>query len=776
MPLLNSKNLSFLIPLLKSLFGIPLTVVSFLFIFNLLLFQGQKITITYINYPSFALGICFIILFFGIKSVVWKRIIFSLGYKNNPLNCIYEYCVAELRRFIPGNIFSFITRIYLHKKSNAPVKSTLTGIAYEALLLVLSSLILSVPAVIFILSRVNILQEVIYAVVILSTGTLLLALLLKFLKIDKKITIVTTKKNEAVDNFFLVFLAWVLFGIGNYLIAISIFSVNPYIFIPMMSLFILSWLIGYLSVITPMGLGVREIVLWFGLSQIMPQSQAVVIPIILRLATIVAEVIFFFSVACARHICKKIKIRLNLDHGLLIVFFLSGFYVMYFTYITFAKYVNFFMGRFDLGNMDQTVWNSANGRILELSNPDGVNIISRLSIHTDILLALISPLYFIWSDPRMLLFAQTVVLSLGAIFIYKICQILLKNKFVSVVFAASYLLNPFVQRQNIYDFHAVTFATTFFIIAYYFFIIKKNGLFLLFVLLAMTTKENTLLVGAIFGLVLFFRKKKILGSFIFLSFLTAFYLIINFVIPSFRGSSHFALSYFQDIGGSPGGILKTVITNPYLFFSNLFTFSNLQYLVRLSLPTGFLSLLSPVYILFALPDLLIGLLSKNENFKSIIFHYGAVIIPFVYIASINSVKKIIYLHRSFPKLIGYYILFFSLLSTYLYGVLPGTAHPSLEVFDSPQKNNIEILNFLKTIPEDSRVASTNNLGAYLSQRKYLFTIPIGVNNADYVLFLLNDPFAQPSPEKQKEILNDLLRSKKYKLLYTVDNFYALRKN
>ena len=70
-------------------------------------------------------------------------------------------------------------------------------------------------------------------------------------------------------------------------------------------------------------------------------------------------------------------------------------YVAYFTTASFLRYDNFFTGRFDLGNMDQTVWNTIHGRIFQLTDPNGTTNISRLAFHADFILVLIAPLYLI---------------------------------------------------------------------------------------------------------------------------------------------------------------------------------------------------------------------------------------------------------------------------------------------------------------------------------------------------------------------------------------------
>ena len=59
------------------------------------------------------------------------------------------------------------------------------------------------------------------------------------------------------------------------------------------------------------------------------------------------------------------------------------------------------------------------------------------------------------------------------------------------------------------------------------------------------------------------------------------------------------------------------------------------------------------------------------------------------------------------------------------------------MFTEPQKNRIEIENFMSTIPDHYSVAATNNMGSHLSQRQKIFTIPKGVSQADIIIFLMN---------------------------------------
>src|SRR5262249_16630850 len=149
----------------------------------------------------------------------------------------------------------------------------------------------------------------------------------------------------------------------------------------------------------------------------------------------------------------------------------------------------------------------------------------------------------------------------------------------ALVFAFVYLINPSVQRANIYDFHAVTFVTTFLLATYYFFLKKRYTLFVIFAILAALCKENIWLIIAIFGILVFFmEKKRILGTILFFFSLGMFYFLFWYAIPQTLGSQHFALSYLSDFGDSPTKVVKSIILSPDKVLFTLFEPSRHDYL------------------------------------------------------------------------------------------------------------------------------------------------------------------------------------------------------
>ncbi len=471
-----------------------------------------------------------------------------------------------------------------------------------------------------------------------------------------------------------------------------------------------------------------------------------------------------------RKFFKKYKFEIVL------AFFLA-LYIVYFTQASFLRYDNFYTGRFDLGNMAQTVWNTYHGRIFQLTNPNGTENISRLAFHADFILILLAPFYFIWSSPKMLLLIQTIVLALGAVLIYLIAQKVLKNKSVSLAFAISYLLYPALEHTNLYDFHPVTLATTFLLSAFYFMQTKKYYLFVFFLILSGICKENIWAINAIFGLYLFwFQKKKIFGLSIFAISAFIFYFLIWRAIPQALGNQHFALSYYSDFGSTPTGVVKNIILSPIKTLHTLVGPDQLSYIRQLFIPVGYLSTFAPLFLIFAVPTLLINLLSNNTQLHQIYYQYSSTITPFVFISAVYAVSFLMKRARFLSfKIFTVLILIYALASSYSLGPLPYTKNAYWDLFKKPPEDIVLIDKYLERVPKRYSISATNNLGSHLSQRKNIYTIPVGLDKADYVMFLLNDSSSELPLLHEKNLALRLEENPKYKLVLKKGNFVVFRR-
>ena len=445
---------------------------------------------------------------------------------------------------------------------------------------------------------------------------------------------------------------------------------------------------------------------------------------------------------------------------------------------------NAFASGFDLGNMDSTVWNTIQGRIFMLSQ-DG-KMISRFSVHADLILILLSPLYFLWNNVRMLILSESVFLAIGAIPVYLLSTKILKNKLLSLSIVILYLLNPGMQWTDIYDFHGVSLAIPFLLFSFYFAYIKKWKWYAVFIFLALITKEQISLTVALFGLfiALVFKEKKV-GLITFMAGILWFLLMVFVVMPRFSPEGkHWALSWYQFIDTT--GIPKSLPTLKILLENFLFSPDAIGYYISLLKPFAFLPLAGLPWLVLALPELTVNMLSSHGQMRSIVFHYDSVITPWLVIATIFG---LFYLQELFKKIqrtnkysqylvygITLMVLLFALRFNYHYSPLPTT--PSCWCFMyQPTKEDKEFEALLQKIPQDASITASPEIRPHTTHREKAFTLPVATASADFIALIDQNRMVGNYDPKDFELrLRDQLKtSKDYALVKHTGHFYLYKR-
>jgi len=382
-------------------------------------------------------------------------------------------------------------------------------------------------------------------------------------------------------------------------------------------------------------------------------------------------------------------------------------FIVIFSFLSIRRYKTLNSYYFDLGIMNQVVYNTSHGRFLEMTNQDLKKNVSRLAIHFDPILAVFAPFYKLYEGPEVLLIGQAIILGLGALAVYLISQKILKKNLTSLVFSLTYLLYFSIQRAVLFDFHSVTLATTFFLFALYFNLIKKNFWYFIFIFLCLLTKEHVGLVVLFLGAYLFFIKKEktvgiitaILGTIFFVA-------TVYFIIPYFRGSEHFASGYFSNIIGRLSDITKDGVAYVFMLINPLFY-----------------ALFSPLTLLISLPEWAINILSINENQRSIYFHYNSIITAFLFYSFILG-------FRNFNRIIKsrflrglFFLIFFScnLYSLYLHNPVPYFVKSPVNYRELNKIKNQTIKYWVnKLMDENIKVSTTPKLAPFFTNRKYYY--------------------------------------------------------
>lgn len=348
-----------------------------------------------------------------------------------------------------------------------------------------------------------------------------------------------------------------------------------------------------------------------------------------------------------------LRTREKIAWGLLVL--LMVVYTVEMSHQAILRYDTFKAGAFDLGNMDQVLWNTIHGRFFQFTNQavDYYGPPTRLAIHFEPIILPLSLLYAFHADPRILLVFQTLALVSGTLPVF-----LLTRKYIpewpmfAVLMAAAYLLSPALLGLNIFDFHPVSLATPLLLYALLALTYKRYVWFLIACVLACMCKEDIPLAVAMLGILLIWKYKlPRLGATLMIGGLLWSFLAFKFIIPHFYPGIQ-ANNYwyrYEALGSSPGAAVANLLIHPWLLFTTFFTMDRVFYLVNLARSAGFLALLAPEWLLPTLPSLAVNLLSTDPLLYTGVFHYNAAIIPFIILSAIHGARRLILIWQTWRR-------------------------------------------------------------------------------------------------------------------------------
>ena len=334
------------------------------------------------------------------------------------------------------------------------------------------------------------------------------------------------------------------------------------------------------------------------------------------------------------------------------------FYAVWMSDQVVLRYDTFVATAFDLGNMDQAIWNTLHGRPFQFTN-HGSNWYGypiRLAQHVEPIIFLLSLLYAFHADPRILLIFQTLALASGALPVF-----LLTRKFVPVwpllasLMAAAYLFSPALIGENVFDFHPVTLVTPLLLYAILALTYRRYAWFVICCILAAACKEEIPIVVALLGLMVIWKYKlPRLGILLLIGGIIWSALAFLVIEPHFNiGAQNNNFWYrYAILGSSPKAAIVNILLHPWLLFTTYFTLSRFYYVINLLRSAGFLALLGPEWLVPILFSLAINLLSMEIFEYSGVYQYNAAIIPFMMIAAIHGSRRLTllwYSWRGEPK-------------------------------------------------------------------------------------------------------------------------------
>lgn len=455
--------------------------------------------------------------------------------------------------------------------------------------------------------------------------------------------------------------------------------------------------------------------------------------------------------------------------------------------VTFAivrrAFLSFREGRFDLGNMVQAVSNTAEGRLLEITNGATGEQMVRLGAHADPFLALLAPLWMLWPSPLVLALAQVLVVAAGALPVLWLGRRHLGSEASAGILALAYLAYPWVATSAVEAIHPVSFAITFCLFAIWCLDSDRLWLFAVFALLTMSTGE---LMGLpIVGLGVWFaltRGRRLLGAAIAAAGAAWTLLAIFVVVPAFAGQESMFYGFYDTVGGSPQGVLRTLGTDPLTVLGALVEVHDVAYLLWLAVPLLGLFLLSPGLAAVALPQLLANGLSDFRSMTDPRYHSVAAIVPFLVAATVFGLSRVRPERRA--VLATAVLLISGVLSLAVgpWGRAVGVK-PLGGATSASAERVAALSEAVALVPADVAVTTSNSAGAHLSARRYVYSVPylrraewVVVDSADPWVVSRDSPILYPRPAVVRRFLERLQADPAWETLYERSGVVVLRRS
>ena len=299
------------------------------------------------------------------------------------------------------------------------------------------------------------------------------------------------------------------------------------------------------------------------------------------------------------------------------------------------RYLYYGYDDFDLAIHAQSVRNILHGTL-----DSSILGIPFLGNHMVLLLFPLAPLYLLWPSALLLLWLQTLVLAAGAWMLFRLARLELPDRW-ALFLALAYLVYPPLVLMNLYEFHPIALASTFLLGALLALRRDRFGLFALCCLLALACQENVALL--LIGLAVYALAAGKRGRWFWVPLLAGvgyFAVVVLWALPRLNPVVGFA-SLYAHWGDSVPHAALNMLRHPLRVCAELAEPRKLTFLTLLLGPLAFAPLLCPLRCAPLLPVLLQRLLSNRDTETTVLYHYQAEFIPFLFFAASGALAGLL---------------------------------------------------------------------------------------------------------------------------------------
>ncbi|HDS30553.1 MAG TPA: DUF2079 domain-containing protein [Firmicutes bacterium] len=425
------------------------------------------------------------------------------------------------------------------------------------------------------------------------------------------------------------------------------------------------------------------------------------------------------------------------------------------------RHLTFHSKAWDLAIFDQVVWNLANGNGWECSVR---GVIDLRGDHFSPILLIFVPFYKIAPHVFWLLGFQAAALIGAGLILWAVYRKEIGER-VALMFFIAYCLFPPIHWLACADFHPIAIAPFFVAIAWWG---RKRDNITAFIagIIGMTLcGEEAFIVAGWWGLWEFFERspwRRIksektmtrrnvgwVGLFIMAFCWTIFIWLSLVYIPAHRaeGEGYFYVHRYAYLGDSVGEIALNFFVKPGLWLSHVFDMRSFALLALYIVPLGFLPLTRLGISALLIPTALYTLISVSPEQKSIYHQYTAMWIPFLAIATVDSLHTMRYAGVSVPKSVmdDFTVLSLRRASMLVVAAVLGflafspifglSGHPE---WFTPEEWAGEAKGVVESVPPDAAISAPSALCPHLSHRPVLLLKPETEWQGAYEVLVLPD--------------------------------------
>lgn len=440
-----------------------------------------------------------------------------------------------------------------------------------------------------------------------------------------------------------------------------------------------------------------------------------------------------------------VRARLYRRRHALVLGLLIWFWVAMFFRLGALRHDRYWTFAFDLGLFDQAIWLIAHGK-QPFMTLRGLDVWGH---HGNFVFLLFAPFYWLGAGPKFLLAVQVLSQAAGAVGIYLLARDLLdRARWLAVGLSVAMLAHPSMQFLVWEYFHPETLAIGPIVLAYWALRSGHRKTFWSMAVLAMACKEDVALFFAMLGLLwMAWQRRYRLGGLI-AGVGVAWYLAVTKILIPWRNPAgpFYEGHFFFNYGGSVGGIVKNLFTNPTKFWRDGTAGGRRQMYIRLWAPLAFVPFLAPEVLALGLPMLVVVILAGIPWVQDYRYHYMAILVAVTFLATVEAVRRLRVPWRR--NVVVSVVLITSIWGSYAWGAGPYSKQWKVGYWPhSPNESAVDILvgatesldlwprpqaraNAVAMIPKGASVSAAWSVAAHLSHRTSVYEWPnpwIGTN-------------------------------------------------